>query len=345
MVLVGPSGCGKSTLLRMIAGLEDVDTGAIFIGGRDVTDLQPRERDIAMVFQSYALYPHMTRPPEPRLRPQGPAPRQAGDGGARRAGRAAAAARGAARPAAGGALGRAAPARRDGPRDRPRAGGVPDGRAALEPRRQAPRRDAGRAREPARTPRRDDGLRHARPGRGDDAGRPGRGDAGGPDPAGRRAEDALPAAGEPLRRVVHGLARDEPRRGAARRCHARVRRSADRARAGARPGDVEGGDRARDPARVVRGCELRGSVAAAPRRRRDGARGPRLRRAGRLPSRCDAGAHRGAAPRSGRGDAARPRRRQVHRPRRRRDTRPSGRAAPPRGRSGRFPLLRPRHGR
>ena len=60
MVLVGPSGCGKSTLLRMIAGLEDVDAGAIFIGGRDVTDLQPRERDIAMVFQSYALYPHMS---------------------------------------------------------------------------------------------------------------------------------------------------------------------------------------------------------------------------------------------------------------------------------------------
>jgi len=60
MVLVGPSGCGKSTLLRMIAGLEDVDAGSIFIGGRDVTDLQPRERDIAMVFQSYALYPHMS---------------------------------------------------------------------------------------------------------------------------------------------------------------------------------------------------------------------------------------------------------------------------------------------
>ncbi len=60
MVLVGPSGCGKSTLLRMIAGLEDVDAGAVFIGGRDVTDLQPRDRDIAMVFQSYALYPHMS---------------------------------------------------------------------------------------------------------------------------------------------------------------------------------------------------------------------------------------------------------------------------------------------
>src|SRR5215472_1280857 len=60
LVLVGPSGCGKSTLLRMIAGLEDVTAGTISIGERDVTDLPPRARDIAMVFQSYALYPHMT---------------------------------------------------------------------------------------------------------------------------------------------------------------------------------------------------------------------------------------------------------------------------------------------
>jgi multiple sugar transport system ATP-binding protein len=60
LVLVGPSGCGKSTLLRMIAGLEDTSGGTIEIGGRDVTDLAPRSRDIAMVFQSYALYPHMT---------------------------------------------------------------------------------------------------------------------------------------------------------------------------------------------------------------------------------------------------------------------------------------------
>jgi multiple sugar transport system ATP-binding protein len=60
VVLVGPSGCGKSTLLRMIAGLEEVTEGAIEIGGRDVTDLAPRHRDIAMVFQSYALYPHMS---------------------------------------------------------------------------------------------------------------------------------------------------------------------------------------------------------------------------------------------------------------------------------------------
>jgi multiple sugar transport system ATP-binding protein len=60
MVLVGPSGCGKSTLLRVIAGLEEATAGTISIGDRDVTDLAPRERDIAMVFQSYALYPHMT---------------------------------------------------------------------------------------------------------------------------------------------------------------------------------------------------------------------------------------------------------------------------------------------
>src|SRR5689334_4823841 len=60
LVLVGPSGCGKSTLLRMIAGLEEVTDGHIAIGERDVTRLSPRDRDIAMVFQNYALYPHYT---------------------------------------------------------------------------------------------------------------------------------------------------------------------------------------------------------------------------------------------------------------------------------------------
>src|SRR5882672_10005016 len=60
VALVGPSGCGKSTLLRMVAGLEPVTHGDVSIGGRVVTDLDPKDRDIAMVFQNYALYPHMT---------------------------------------------------------------------------------------------------------------------------------------------------------------------------------------------------------------------------------------------------------------------------------------------
>src|SRR5450432_2511733 len=60
VVLVGPSGCGKSTTLRMVAGLETITSGELLIGGRIVNDLPPSERDIAMVFQSYALYPHMT---------------------------------------------------------------------------------------------------------------------------------------------------------------------------------------------------------------------------------------------------------------------------------------------
>ncbi|WP_374970528.1 ABC transporter ATP-binding protein [Terrabacter sp. BE26] len=60
LVLVGPSGCGKSTSLRMLAGLEEVNAGRILIGDRDVTNLSPKDRDVAMVFQNYALYPHMT---------------------------------------------------------------------------------------------------------------------------------------------------------------------------------------------------------------------------------------------------------------------------------------------
>src|SRR3954468_11531412 len=60
MVLVGPSGCGKSTTLRMLAGLEEVNSGSIYIGDREVTNMPPKDRDIAMVFQNYALYPHMS---------------------------------------------------------------------------------------------------------------------------------------------------------------------------------------------------------------------------------------------------------------------------------------------
>ena len=60
VVLVGPSGCGKSTTLRMIAGLESITAGSLYIGDRLVNDVPPKDRDIAMVFQNYALYPHMT---------------------------------------------------------------------------------------------------------------------------------------------------------------------------------------------------------------------------------------------------------------------------------------------
>ena len=60
IILVGPSGCGKSTTLRMIAGLEDISEGDVYIGDRLINDVLPKDRDIAMVFQNYALYPHMT---------------------------------------------------------------------------------------------------------------------------------------------------------------------------------------------------------------------------------------------------------------------------------------------
>src|ERR1700752_4110355 len=60
VVIVGPSGCGKSTLLRMVAGLEEITAGEIVIAGRVVNNLEPKDRDIAMVFQNYALYPHMS---------------------------------------------------------------------------------------------------------------------------------------------------------------------------------------------------------------------------------------------------------------------------------------------
>ncbi len=70
LVLVGPSGCGKTTALRMLAGLEDVTDGRIHIGDRVVNNVAPGKRNLAMVFQSYALYPHMTVYGEPRVQPE-----------------------------------------------------------------------------------------------------------------------------------------------------------------------------------------------------------------------------------------------------------------------------------
>ena len=118
MVLVGPSGCGKSTLLRMIAGLEEVTAGAVRIGGSDVTELAPRHRDIAMVFQSYALYPHMTVRDNLGYGLKVRKAPKAGDPAARRRGRRPAGTDRDARPEAASALRRAAPKGRHGPGDR-----------------------------------------------------------------------------------------------------------------------------------------------------------------------------------------------------------------------------------
>ena len=177
VVLVGPSGCGKSTLLRMIAGLENITGGEIRIGERVVNNVPPKERDIAMVFQNYALYPHMTVAANMGFSLRLRGARQAGDrqpGASRgRDPRADAAARALSAPA----LRRPAPARRDGPRHRARSAGLPVRRAALEPRRQAARRDAHRDQGTAPAAEDHHRLRHPRPDRGHDHGRQDRRDA------------------------------------------------------------------------------------------------------------------------------------------------------------------------
>ena len=121
MVLVGPSGCGKSTLLQMLAGIVEASEGTIHIGDRDVTRLDPRKRDIAMVFQSYALYPHLSVRGNLGFGLKLRGTDKAEIAPPRRGRRAHPRARRGARPQAGRAVGRPAPARRDGPRDRARA--------------------------------------------------------------------------------------------------------------------------------------------------------------------------------------------------------------------------------
>ena len=142
IVIVGPSGCGKSTLLRMVAGLEDITGGAIEIGGRVVNTLEPSERDIAMVFQNYALYPHMSvydnmayglkiaKVPKDQIevRVQKAAKILELGGLLQRKPRE--------------TVRRPAPARGDGPRHRAPACCVPLRRAAVQPGRQAARADA-----------------------------------------------------------------------------------------------------------------------------------------------------------------------------------------------------------
>ena len=229
VVLVGPSGCGKSTLLRMVAGLESVAGGTIAIGERVVNHLPPAKRDIAMVFQNYALYPHKTVAQNMafalKLRGTDPADRRRTGQAGGRYPRPRALSRALSAPA----LRRPAPARRHGPRHRARPAGVPVRRAALQPRRQAARPDAHRDQGTAPAAEDHHHLCHPRPGRGDDHGRQDRGDARRPHRAGRRAARAVRPAGQSVRRRLHRLAGDELAQGRrARRATSRSSRSTAR---------------------------------------------------------------------------------------------------------------------
>ena len=230
MILVGPSGCGKSTALRMVAGLEDITDGELIIGGERVNELAPRDRDIAMVFQNYALYPHMTVRENMGFALKLAKVDQARDRRRRSTRRREILELGAhleRKPAnlSGGQRQRVAMGRaivRD-------PQGVPDGRAAVEPGRQAARADAHPGRADPAAARHDDALRHPRPDRGDDARRPRRGDARRDHPAGRHAEGALRRPDQPVRGRLHRLAGDElhPRAPGGGQGPAAVRRRAD----------------------------------------------------------------------------------------------------------------------
>ena len=296
VVLVGPSGSGKTTALRMLAGLEEVDAGAVLIGGRDVTDVAPKRRDVAMVFQNYALYPYLTVEANiafplriAKVKKSERARRVARGRRAARPDRVPAAQ---ARPA----LRRPAAARRDGPRDRARAERLPDGRAALQPRREAARPDAGRHRRAPVAARRHHGLRHPRPVRGDDARPSRRGAEGRAAAAVRRAADAVRASGEHVRRRLHRLAGDEPLRAPARseRLRAlrrRVRRAARRRRpAGAGSCSACGRSRSRSRARACRRAS-RWSRRSAPTRTSSASPRSPARRSSSSPA-----ARRGCAP-------------------------------------------------
>ena len=220
--LLGPSGCGKTTTLRCIAGFETLDEGSIRLRGERLDDKPPHRRDVGLVFQNYALFPHLTVFDNIafglRLR------RVAKAEIAERVGRIlrlvdlpemATALSGA-------AVGRPAAARRDRPLAGPRTAHPDVRRAALQPRLQAPHPDARRVEEPAAPARQDRDLCHPRPDRGLGAVRPHRGPVARKDRADRHPGRHLRAAGDRFRRRIHRQL--QPARGAHRRARGRGRR-------------------------------------------------------------------------------------------------------------------------
>jgi sn-glycerol 3-phosphate transport system permease protein len=223
VVIVGRRAAASRRCCAWWPGLEPITGGEIVIGGRVVNELEPKDRDIAMVFQNYALYPHMSvyENMSYGLRIKGFSKAGDRDPGAESGRDPRAEAFPATEDRA--PVRRPAPARGDGPRHRARAGGVPVRRAALQPRRQAARADARRAAGPAQAPRYHQPLRHARPGRGDDARAPHDRDERRPCRADRRAARGLRPAGHHLRRELHRFAADEPDPAGARRPQGAVR--------------------------------------------------------------------------------------------------------------------------
>ena len=211
LVLVGPSGCGKSTALRMIAGLEEISDGAVWIGDEFVNDVHPKDRDIAMVFQNYALYPHMSVYDNIAFALQIPKRAEGRDRPARARGGAHPGTRGAARSAGPGQLS-------GGQRQRVAMGRAIVRKPAVflmdEPlsNLDAKLRVQMRA-EIAQLPasaRRHHDLRHPRPDRGDDHGPPRRAAARRRAAAGRHARRHLQPAEEHVRGDFHRLADHEP---------------------------------------------------------------------------------------------------------------------------------------
>jgi predicted ABC-type transport system involved in lysophospholipase L1 biosynthesis ATPase subunit/phosphoserine phosphatase len=236
MTLVGPSGCGKSTTLRLLAGLERPDRGSVHIDGRDVANVSPQDRDVAMVFQGFALYPHM--PVRDilafplRMRGEKRAAREArvaevGEllGLSRLMDRKARA-----------ALGRRAAARRHGARARAPAQAVLVRRAAQQPRRRAARRAAHGARRALASARHHRALRHPRSGRGHDARPPHRRDARGRALASGHAAPGLRGARQRVRgHVPRAAAHDRAARPPRGRRGARGRRVPTKPRVTPRP--------------------------------------------------------------------------------------------------------------